>query len=805
MDPDVHGSASHRLMREHLTGPLQAGAMHSRLSVSATGAVDVTSPTREPLVLMAPTRSLDHTSLTVTVEVAGGATRVLEFAPGTEAGAHLPAHRPPADAVTGLAAPFSLRLSVAQTRGTNKSVVPLEEIPDHVEVQLVEGVLGRLLYLLGAEKARLRRQARELARARTLDGAHDDALDRMGAELGVPRLLDTIRFREPTPEERGSVFGEFPFGERRFGPGISGEVTAEARREPDREYRRRLAIYRPWLYPSLAHVRMLLNGPGGPGEPNAGLLGEAGVTARAEVSDAPNPSAVAVHLVAVGTPGLRKGFGEHIGRTALVWPSGGVKAQAIHDARYLPESILEAVDALRARLRGSFLLSAGTALAPMLAQVLDRVSRCRRALGADGKWRVLRARDLDGGSRYELGLGADLKPPGAAELDALAQRLRDGDLKLPAEPTLAEPDPAETRALLTGTVPVDAADDPDGAWLLEACGLRTVHRVSKDVLYVSHVPTFGLTIGGPSETSIGASVAFEARYHAAGEPGSHVLIVRGLAEGVKEWADLGHDPWQVLTPSEAQKAWEAAVVTPAAAGKVLAFVGLPVVKDAATLAAKLQALPAELVATLRLATTTAKRVTAGRPEAIEELRDLLNVVGGQGLSSALLLVLGEEDVVVVFAGIALPLAGLNLAERTATRFRWYATRIWPVAAPFTAADGPAIGYLGARTKFAPPGPGLYAVVALGQIRARAGGTEPYEFSVELPDGATLTLLQYEYLMNLLAHIHPMGTRVDTWSLRRRHVDLDGDGDAEPVPSSVSRTYRQFRRARFRGRTATGPT
>jgi hypothetical protein len=70
--------------------------------------------------------------------------------------------------------------------------------------------------------------------------------------------------------------------------------------------------------------------------------------------------------------------------------------------------------------------------------------------------------------------------------------------------------------------------------------------------------------------------------------------------------------------------------------------------------------------------------------------------------------------------------------------------------------------------------------------------------VELPEHARLNLLQYEFLMNVLQHAHPVGVEVNTFSIRQRHVDLDEDGTAEPLPPSTFRTFRQFRRTRSRG-------
>ena len=50
-----------------------------------------------------------------------------------------------------------------------------------VDVAVVEGVLGGLLFVMQAEKARIRRQARELFAARQVALATGDALDRLGA------------------------------------------------------------------------------------------------------------------------------------------------------------------------------------------------------------------------------------------------------------------------------------------------------------------------------------------------------------------------------------------------------------------------------------------------------------------------------------------------------------------------------------------------------------------------------------------------------------------------------------------------
>jgi hypothetical protein len=136
-------------------------------------------------------------------------------------------------------------------------------------------------------------------------------------------------------------------------------------------------------------------------------------------------------------------------------------------------------------------------------------------------------------------------------------------------------------------------------------------------------------------------------------------------------------------------------------------------------------------------------------------------------------------------------AGINLSERRATGFRWYAVPI--------RGNGGTLVRAGQRVTSQPSGPGLTALVALGY--ARRGLTDPYEFRVDLPDGATITLQQYEYLMNLLDYTHPLGIEINTFAIRREHVDLNGDGTAEPLKPSVANTFRPFRRRRQRGETA----
>ena len=71
-------------------------------------------------------------------------------------------------------------------------------------------------------------------------------------------------------------------------------------------------------------------------------------------------------------------------------------------------------------------------------------------------------------------------------------------------------------------------------------------------------------------------------------------------------------------------------------------------------------------------------------------------------------------------------------------------------------------------------------------------TDPYEYEVRLPPAARMSVKQYEFLMNVLEHTHPLGLGVNTGALRAGNVDLDGDGAPDPLSASQSRMYREFR-------------
>jgi len=281
-----------------------------------------------------------------------------------------------------------------------------------------------------------------------------------------------------------------------------------------------------------------------------------------------------------------------------------------------------------------------------------------------------------------------------------------------------------------------------------------------------------------------------ARYHAPGDPGTSAVLADGLANALTAWTGANQPAWTVLTRNQTEAAWQQAATLPSSHPALSAFAkaGLPAVEDPQPLLPKLMAIEPTLVAAIRLDAAQASSVVSGTAAAEGILRGAAGVLSSERLTSALPLVTTANEVVMVVGAVPLPVAGTNLYEAPSTGFRWYVV-------PIEGAPG-AVRASGAKTEYAPAEPGLCALVAVGY--KRRDGTEPYEFRVELPAGSLLTFEQYEWLMNLLGHAYPAGVRVNTWSIRQRHVDLKIDQSTAPLDPAISRTYRAFRRRRQRG-------
>jgi hypothetical protein len=334
-------------MAANLTVPFSAGARDQAVGIDAAGRAAVPRSSREPLLLAAPATDLQRRGLRLraVLDPEGSATSLgpLDFASWTEAGSFLPLHRPASDPVTATAAPFTLALTLAEV-GPDGAEAPLDPglVAGRVELRLLEGVLGRVLYALGAEKQRLRRTGRQVAAARRLADAAGDALDRAAAEVGVARFADRLVVRD-------------------------GEVQADPRREPDDELRRRVALYRPWLVPTRGRMLELLNGPGADTDPNAGPLAGLGVRDRFTLVEGDDPFAIAVHLVSADDATPRGNFLDWVRATHLVWPQNTPQGNAVHAARYLPTATRQRVAGLRRDLRAFLAFGGDAATNPAFA------------------------------------------------------------------------------------------------------------------------------------------------------------------------------------------------------------------------------------------------------------------------------------------------------------------------------------------------------------------------------------------------------------------------------------------------------
>src|SRR5262249_25200605 len=155
----------------------------------------------------------------------------------------------------------------------------------------------------------------------------------------------------------------------------------------------------------------------------------------------------------------------------------------------------------------------------------------------------------------------------------------------------------------------------------------------------------------------------------------------------------------------------------------------------------------------------------------DALRGLVGVLSAAGFDAALGLVTGPQQVTIVVGVIGLPVAGVNLSDRRSTRLRWYAVPVGDLPGRVPAVRPPRrVQAAGSRTAFRAAARGVTALVAVARLRGER--PDPYEVRVGLPDGVTLDLHQYELVMNLLDEWHPAGVEVNTYDLRRHHVDLD---------------------------------
>jgi hypothetical protein len=769
--PRPDGGSALPAVLDVLTPPYRSGIGHLDVPLTV-GRLTTEGPHHQPVLLVKLRRPLVDEAIVVAGEAGGDPTGApAVFAPWSADGSLLLLLRP--ELVEGATGTGGLDVAVTVTRVTGPgafATVPslddpgaeeldADEAADVIAGVVLEGLLGRVLYLADLEKQRIDRLGRELRTVRHLPLARAAALDALGADLGVSRRGDP-------PATLG-------------GPPV---------REDDDSYRSRIAIFRSWRLPTPGGLSMALNGPGGPGDPNAGLPSRFGVTDRFEVSDERDRLSLALKLVHRGAFGaqLRAGLHERLRAVHLVdldaAPPAGLPAARA--ARWAAD---------RATL-GAGLTRAGgddtRYLAPRLAAALARAARVVERLGDGAGFELLRAHVTDPDGHHELGQAVTLTPIEPGRLDALATAADALD------PDDVGDDPQAT-ALAAGLRPRSSVDDPAGAWLFEACGFPTVHPTDLGLL-LSVQPTFGQEIDGPD--AITTTEEWFARYHPPGTAGIHVRAAAALAEVPAAFtaAGLPAAPGS-LDPTDRQAALDA--VTTQAAGD------RPALLDAAV-AAGLVASDAPRTATdvvgvmnldqiVVLPYAQADLVAVGDSAAVRDrLAAIAGALGGAGFPSVRGLWDQAGTRLLVLASVSvLPGSGLQGGTAPPVAYRW---QVVPVGGEGTYGGSPVAPVtltrsVGGRVQGRPAAEGLGVIASIGW--SRTGLADPYEVKVGLPAEAVLDLDQYGYVMNLLDSLYPIGVMVDTFDIRRRHVDADGDGDPEWLSSRVARTYLEYRRRR----------
>lgn len=751
IDIDLWAGDSLGHQRDTAAGPLSASLRHDALAIAGNGRITLPAQSYEPLVSIAPARDLgdEDWEVEVAIDEAGPPSTLtqldpLRFGPFSEKAGFLPAYVPPVGPQGRTGAPIVLRVRVK----VNGDTLTLAQTAEHVSARYAEGRFAKLLAVTQAETVRTRRLVREIAARRSLDHARGFMLDRIGRELAVPRLEDEIAMQ-------------------------SGEMVVSPHRETDAAYRDRLALYRPWLMPTRRTVLERLNGAAAP-------LTHVGAPATFGVLETDNPFMVSIKVFGVGQSEaqgaqIRANYLQYLRDTTLIDPVTAVPA-----ARHLSQAARQAERQLRLRLRArlEFDAPATRSMAPWLARAFDRVVRTLDHLGVAGNLRIARAQDDDGGSRFELGLAAELRPLAAGLVNGVRQAVEAGP---PAAPD------GEIAGVLSALRTSDLSAT-NGAWLFRACGFRTVAALTGGRLLLSHVSLGNLRIEGPDGLERGAArtgVAFSATLQP--EAGAiDLALANALAGGEAGWP-AGVDDWTAVAPSQANAALAGVAAPGLPQDAAFAAMGLAAPAHPAAFRESLTHYPRHAYRVLELGPAATAALSADSSTATDHLGLIADTLGSNGAASLALLAT-TGGLVLVVGSIGLPQVGTNIGPRRSTDYFWSGSVL-------SMGDDVQLAGQGTRTHVKAIGDGLYAVTTLAY--SRIGATDPFEWRVTLPPGDVLTHSQYEMLMNTLERLYPLGIEINTWSIRRRNVALDGV-DAQPLTPRLSRSYRPYRRTRFQG-------
>jgi hypothetical protein len=312
-------------------------------------------------------------------------------------------------------------------------------------------------------------------------------------------------------------------------------------------------------------------------------------------------------------------------------------------------------------------------------------------------------------------------------------------------------------------------------------------------MYLSHLVLHGLVIGRSEEASGSLTTFLDARLNAPFDSGPDARVVLALADAEADRAAAGIPPWTLLTGVQERAAWNGAAAPPAALVQSMEDAHIHMDRDARAVdgaKAALRAMPSELIATLQLDAALAARLVTHDAAATQSLLTSIVAFQKAGFFSVLPLFTNDNRVLLVVAVTTLPGNATLLTGRSRNSFRWY---LMPIAGEGGALER----QIGSRNSWV-HGKGVSAVVAV--VAGKRGSADPrdrvdpLELEIALPAAALVDLEQYEFLMNLLDRVRPLGVIVDTRGIRSR-IDADGNGAAERLSPTLSRTFRPYRQPR----------
>lgn len=763
MPAPLAGAAALPTQLAAATTPYRSALTHRRLRLSG-GAVTLPAALREPVVLVALRQALTDQHVVVHAALGGAPWGVVTFTAFSDIDTWLPLGAAPVPGGSGPPT-GALALDVMQVAGeaalAGEPVRPADRLADDdagalVEVVVVEGMLARILLLGEVEKQRVRRDARAIAAGRELRFATRSLLDRYGADRGVAR----------TPAEA------------------------------DGAYRARLAITAQKVAATPSRLAELLDGPGTGAA--AGLPSCIGVTSRFEITEGSQDVQLGVAVVMVGPTGVPDPRAEATAALARLHsaldehrlvPVGGT----VPNARVLSAAERARLDTLAGRLAGALdhaSVPVRVWLAPQTAQCLDLALRTLAALGSTVRPTLITGHDPARGSRFALGLVVALKPLTTATWADAATAAGD---RLRRPPGID----ADVAAVIAGLDPRPPADDPVGAWLWRACGLRTA-LVEEGELLLSPLPVGRLDVVVPPVAAVGDQLTARATMRSLRGTGRDARVDDALADlpGASARHAISDLAAHALAPTDAEAALVARAsagandTVPAALARLVPPLGLVAGQQASAVAGQL--LEAELPETLVLALprTHLDGVVAGGAVS-ETAARWAAALGDCGFVSVRGLWDSAGDRLLIVAGLTRMLGpGTGAARPSAYRWRTAATSRFAQGAPVEVVGGVRGPHVGLVARQA--GPALVVVA----VPLRTSVADPYQVVVTLPGGPggpQLDLDQYGYVMNLLEEICPVGVEISTYDLRRNHVDVDADGRADFLTSSASRTYLRYRR------------